>query len=90
MLQEHRCPVCNTEMVVPVGPLTLIDDRMELREVSGLQCTLCGHLGIQIPQPWLVRLYPPDVSQITVARRERRRLRQGSRIRHHRRVHSQS
>lgn len=84
MLQELRCPVCATEMVVPVGPLTLIDERMELHEVSGVQCTLCGHLGIQIPQPWLVRLYPPDVSQITLARRERRRLRAASRVRPHR------
>ncbi len=90
MLEEHRCPVCSTELVVSVGPLTLIDERMELREVWGIQCTRCGHLGVQIPKPWLARLYPPDVGQITLARRERHRLRQNLRHRHHRRSPSQS
>ncbi len=81
MFQDLTCPVCGTDLVVTVGPLCVQDRRMELHELSGLQCTLCGHLGIQIPQPWLVQLYPPQVDQITVARRERHRLRAGLRTR---------
>jgi hypothetical protein len=73
------CPVCRSDAVVAVGPLKIIAPGLELRELPGEQCTLCGHLGVQIPQPWLVRLYPPDVAHITVARRERLRWRQSRR-----------
>jgi hypothetical protein len=67
--------------MVEVGPLAVFGPNLELLELSGDQCTLCGHLGIQIPQPWLVRMYPPDVRRITVGRRERLRMRREARPR---------
>lgn len=81
MLSELTCPVCRSESMVEVGPLAIFGPNLELVELSGDQCTLCGHLGIQIPQPWLVRLYPPEVGQLTLARRERLRLRRQRRPR---------
>lgn len=81
MLSELQCPVCRSESMVEIGPLTVFGPNLELMDLSGDQCTLCGHLGIQIPQPWLVRLFPPDVGQLTLARRERLRLRRQRRPR---------
>ncbi len=81
MWQDQSCPVCGARDLVVVGPLRVVGPQMELQELSGVQCTLCGHLGIQIPLPWLVRLYPPGVDQITLARRERHRLRMQTRRR---------
>lgn len=82
MFKDLTCPVCRSGNVVAVGPLTIEGPAMELRQLDGQQCTLCGHLGVRIPQPWLVRLYPPDVRHITMMRRERARLRKQTRIGH--------
>jgi hypothetical protein len=79
---ETTCPVCRSDAVVKTGPLVISAPGMELRELTGEQCTLCGHLGVQVPQPWLVRLYPPAVGQITVGRRERHRWRRQRRLSH--------
>jgi hypothetical protein len=76
------CPVCHSDNIVTVGPLVISAPGLELRELPGEQCTLCGHLGVQIPQPWLVRLYPPDVHHITHGRRERHKWRRQRRLSH--------
>ena len=82
MLSSITCPVCRSEHIVSVGPLVISAPGMELRELPGEQCTVCGHLGVQVPQPWLVRLYPQDIGRITIARRERHRWRRQRRLSH--------
>jgi hypothetical protein len=79
MYTAMTCPVCRQDAVVRIEPLTIVGPGMELCELAGEQCTSCGHLGVQIPDPWLVRLFPDQVSQITMGRRERHRLRKARR-----------
>lgn len=81
MVTNMNCPICKAPATIAIGPLTVEGPGMKLYELDGEQCTLCGHLGIQIPQPWLVKLYPPEVELLTLARRDRHR-RQQSRLGH--------
>lgn len=53
------------------GPLTIESRRALVTVLHGKQCVLCGNLQVVIPQALLVRLYPPDIRYLTVARRMR-------------------
>jgi hypothetical protein len=67
--------------VVKTGPLTVEGTQMLVTVVDGMQCTLCGHLEVTIPQMVLVRLYPPNVRYLTAARRSELQWRKKSRRR---------
>ncbi|CAB1128902.1 conserved protein of unknown function [Candidatus Hydrogenisulfobacillus filiaventi] len=76
---DGRCPVCGSGEVVDAGTLTVSGARMQVTVEHASLCTLCGHLELAIPQPALVRLYPPGVRYLTRALRDQ--LRQRRRLR---------
>ena len=69
-MSEDHCPVCGSTALVATGPLTISGASEVVTVASGRQCTLCGRLEVVVPQPVLVRWYPPNVRFLTRGRRE--------------------
>ena len=74
-MKDERCPTCGSPDVIKTGPLTVQGSRLLVTVGDAMQCILCGHLAVMIPQMVLIRLYPPNVRYLTTGRRTELQLR---------------